>query len=396
MNKSKVKPKLLFVVPLYFANLPRNIRAQNLIKHLADTHECHVLCFDIPIAYDIGAKAYIHKIRFSSFSKYIHQRRHFPSLKVLKPLLFVFRGLNYFLMNYILFPDNLVIEVRRILRALRALDAKHKFDKIILSVIPFSLLAVLRDRRIRGRTISDIGDPLLQKKVLRSSKTYEERFLPLAYKVVVTNENTRDYYANGRGIPADKVFVVRQGYDDEIFYNERLSSDFDFRELNLILSGAFYGEGWRDPNPLLKAATAFKECAPISMTYYGSSINVDQVNENVVRVFPKVDQSKLSEAYRQHNMLVFVDNDNMLQTPGKIFEMLAMKIPILYLYTIETETKVMLDGVDGIFFVKNEYQEILDFFHGVISKNYSFRFCDWSNSANWARRAKEFGEILND
>ena len=93
---------------------------------------------------------------------------------------------------------------------------------------------------------------------------------------------------------------------------------------------------------------------------------------------------------------MFIDNDNLLQTPGKIYELLAMKIPILYLFTVDSETKVMLYGVDGIFFVKNDNQEILNFFHRVINKKYSFRFRDWSNSARWERRAKESHEVLFD
>ena len=238
MNNSKAKPKLLFVVPWYFAISPRNIRAQNMIKHLASAHQCHVLCFDIPVAYDIRAEAYIHKIQFTSFSKYVLQRRHFPNLKVPKPLLYILKGLNYLLRKQILFPDNLIIEVRRISGALRTLDAKHKFDKIILSVLPFSLLAVLKDREIRGRVISDIGDPLLREQVLRSPKRYEERYLRLANKLIVTNENTRDFYIKRRAIPADEIFVVRQGYDNRIFFNENSSSDIDFQELKLILTGA--------------------------------------------------------------------------------------------------------------------------------------------------------------
>ena len=82
---------------------------------------------------------------------------------------------------------------------------------------------------------------------------------------------------------------------------------------------------------------------------------------NKVKNYPLAKEAvdKLSNIYSDADVLVFIDNRDTVQVPGKTLEILATNKPILFIYyNDDSPTLQYIRGYDGIYFAKNNKEEI--------------------------------------
>jgi glycosyltransferase involved in cell wall biosynthesis len=244
------------------------------------------------------------------------------------------------MLNRLLVPDIYAEWLPFALPAGLRLLRKYPYDVIISSSEPRTchVVAYLLKKQGDLPWIADYGDPWvyplssspdgpLKKRLLR---TVERRMLHSADGVTVTAEGTRDLYL--RDYPflnGDTVHLVTQGFDPGAFVEPANPRN---RKFTIVYCGSFY-ERLRDPMPFLEAVAGFRS-EDIEVIVAGR-INrfADTLREAPYRgrvVFLGFLPHRESLALQKRaDLLLHIGNATDVQVPGKIYEYLGARRPIL-------------------------------------------------------------------
>jgi hypothetical protein len=347
------KPIILFVVKAFHKDAPRSIRIKNIIPYLSKEFQIHILTMgeDNNEQYLYNGNIVIHAQRYSRFGILINlqesvrnksvidvkRKTHGYSLKG-----YIIKYISY-LIKLCLYPDKFTVEQNNIYRRVALLDAKYKYSVIIALAKPHSIYTLGRKikRNINGRKklIYDIGDPLNNNSIPRHSLSkylsgyYENKYLKYADSIVVTNNETREMYMREyKYLNSNKVTVIPQGGDNLYIKKKyRLNGG----RLKMIYAGAFYPI-IREPFNLYSAIENIKNI-DLCLDVYGAIANTYNPPESLFdkKIHMKGAQSHqiIRKKYVEYDIIVFIDNSSGVQSPGKIYEILTTKVPILLIYS---------------------------------------------------------------
>lgn len=279
------------------------------------------------------------------------------------------------------------------------------YSAIITSQEPLidSLIGLLLKKRYGSSIywIADIGDPMFSgyypsmKK--RVDSYIEKMVLEYADKVIVTNRSIIAYLVGKYRIKRDKIKVITQGFCKDV-----VRCDYDSKiddRLNLFFGGTFY-DGFREPYNLFEAV---EKVDKVRLTVAGS-------NEKFVRNFKsdKIDfvgvisHSELLRRELESDILINVSNRQRYQLPGKLFEYLGARKPILNIvYDNTDETVSVVKGLNVGIVCKNEVSDIEKAIKFLLNLkgNYS-KYFDFENPLiddfSWKRKAEKVVELLNE
>jgi glycosyltransferase involved in cell wall biosynthesis len=134
----------------------------------------------------------------------------------------------------------------------------------------------------------------------------------------------------------------------------------------------------------------------IKVQVYGNVLDMFKLNNEHVLFEGRVDQKALAKAYEGSDALLFIDNKFGLQTSGKIFELLAFKKPIIFLYNNEESlVYTYAKHFSNIFFIRNEESELRDQvmrLKDFIIKDHKYDYD--VNQFSWDGRATQFKSIV--
>jgi len=181
--------------------------------------------------------------------------------------------------------------------------------------------------------IADIGDPVCAPYNAKLKKPideyFEKKIVQRADRVVVTNRNVRLLLSCKYGVSRKKIEVITQGFDAERFKNKKLESVKN-KQFTILFSGTFY-RGFREPKNLIDALHQLK--------HLDFKLKIAGRNELFLKDFDKIKNKveflgfvpyeKSLELQENADVLVNISNKQVFQVPGKLFEYIGSKKPIL-------------------------------------------------------------------
>lgn len=264
------------------------------------------------------------------------------------------------------------------------LTKKYKYDLLISSALPVTchLIAYTIKKRRGIPWIADYGDPWVfnpafNPKRIKFGIVYkiEQKVLALADAVVVTTEETKqDYLKHYPTLSEEKVTVIPMGADYDLFNGATIERSEKFR---ILYTGAIYGI--RNIEPFLDAVRLFYEEQKlendIEILFAGSIDNrtmkliESKQLQGTIQLLGNLQSDKIPPLLKGANVLLFLGNRGGLQVPGKLFEYLAARRPILCIKGNEKEPSLrFFEGLNRGIIVNNETKEI----YSALIQLYSF------------------------
>jgi hypothetical protein len=253
---------------------------------------------------------------------------------------------------------------------------EHKPD-IIWSTYPV-LTAHLIARKLQKKYdipwVADYRDPL-QCHYDESAKEYaplkkwlEKSIIKAATKVILTTDSSVDLYRElYPEEPKEKFCCIENGFYIEEPTVEVLESVRESKKFTLLYSGVLYANG-RDPIPLFKALSVLKKGGKINsenfvLNFRGTTNNFsDEINmydiKDLINFMPSVSFAEaLEEMSKANANLLIQDSVFNRQIPGKIFDYISVRKPILALTPATSATNTVIEKL-GFGFSASSVEEI--------------------------------------
>lgn len=354
-----MKKKILFVNALFEDNTPRSIRTQNFIKHLKNDNEIHVIYFKFKEETIKIPEVHIHAIQIGNLF-----RRWF--LKT-KPRNLIARALYKIISSSKKMVDIFYFDMKNLSKQINEIEKRENFDKIIISISPFSLYQLAKYISFE-KVILDIGDPLFKNSAYDNSRDeifydLEQKALLKTNRIIVTNVETKNHFIDCYKMNSEYIQIGPQGFDEEAIFKIKNDIKIFNNEKNiirLVYAGRFYKE-LRDPTEFIKGIQSFNlknNNLKIQFDIYGGQ-GMNIIEGNGVSILPSLDQTKVFSQIYYADYNVFFDNKRGMQTPGKIYENLALSTPLLFIKASNTSKSFeLVKNCKGIIFMENNFDEI--------------------------------------
>jgi len=385
-----VRKKILFFIRAFEIIGPQTIRFSEIIKYLPEEYDIHILCFsldnDSPKLEKIENFT-VHRIPYSFLGRIFNagmKKRRFQHNAHKNNEVNIIKRIIRLVSKPLLFPDILIIDF-----LLRKNDIikimQQNFDLIVGSAFPFSILKVgklLHSENIRTPFIYDIGDPFFQNPVNSKIRNYlaykyETKYLKYVDWLVVTNNITKRHYISTFGIILrSKISVIPQAYpvlEVNSNWTNNLKKTLSY-PLKLIYAGNFY-KRLRNPFNLYKSIK-YLGSNNTSLDIFGAVPKSLQCkNIDNIQFLGTLRYNDMIMNYQNYNVIVFMDNAFGLQTPGKIWELISLKKPILFI-TNRTDSPALevMQRYNGCLIVKNEVNEIINGILRIIENSIHFTY----------------------
>lgn len=394
------KKKIFVVQPVFDLNAPRCIRIRNIFKYLTAEFNVQILKFKHPNKTQELPDAIFHSLELSTFNS-TFVNNNFSSEKYISSKSIISRLIRKIHQDYINFPDTWSSTHSQIINYFSS-NKISDVDYIYVSIFPFSNAQLAHSlRQIPGfreaKVILDIGDPLTYnaarlEEVSNLKRNYESKYLSASDKIIVTNQLTKDHYLKDFNIDNNKISVIPQGVDTSLFVCDKLNFLVGDK-IKLCYAGIFY-EKLRSPNNFFTAVKKIEQEPELEIALFGS--NRKYQNRNVT-VHEKISQKQLVQVYNESHVLLFFDNAFGLQLSGKIFELIATRKPILFIYSNpESEALKLVNKYPHIFKTRNTVEDITDALKKLPDVLQSSEHLDYNvQDLSWENRALGFKNILH-
>jgi glycosyltransferase involved in cell wall biosynthesis len=250
---------------------------------------------------------------------------------------------------------------------------ENSYDLIISSGFPFTchIVGFFLKRFSGGKPwIADYGDPWVNNPSFslpnwRSSidKKIESRLLKTVNRVIVTTDKTKEHYLSLYPfIKPEDIKVVTQGFSRGAF-NEASAEITD--KFRITYTGIFYKD--REPVIFFDAINRVKEIWKDLEVIIAGNLSNDEYKryaENnglskIVRFIGFVPQKKALSLQKGASLLLLIGNRGGIQVPGKIYEYIAAKRPILLIKIDEYDiTSMVVERLKRGISVENDPQKI--------------------------------------
>jgi len=220
--------------------------------------------------------------------------------------------------------------------------------------------------------------------------------------------------------PQAKIYPVLSGFDLEEFSNIENSYDLDKNNqkkleekniLNLTYAGSLYS-GKRDPTFLFKGLSQLideRKIDPsiIALDFYGDSGNLEDIANtynirDILNIHGSITHKEVLKRQKESQILLLISWNNKKEEmfiPGKVFEYLSLKRPILSIGYKEGSLKELIARTNVGYHVstldqtKNALMKLYDDF--ISNKTISYKGNEKVNSYSMRNTAKKFGRILD-
>lgn len=275
----------------------------------------------------------------------------------------------------------------------------NKPDIIISSSPPFGamILAWFAKKHYKEEVkwICDLGDPwsfASDRKLGPLMKIFiewlERHILTSADHIIVTNERTKSIYAQVLRIDKSRFSVIYQGADDNrnyIPYSTEFSPGY-------VYTGTFYKD-IREPFFLFDSFS--KNGEKLSIAGNIDSIFLPKDKNDKLSFIGNLSEKDVKALQCSATALIFIDNLNSAQLPGKLFEYIATGRPIICIGVSKSSPVNEIEFLDyPIVFCKNDTQDI----SFAVQKIREIGLHDYAGTlkVSWKNRASELGRIIDE
>lgn len=239
------------------------------------------------------------------------------------------------LLAAILFPDArgewlpwARVRLRRLLKLLNP-------DLVISSHEPATTLQLgLLAKRQGYRWIADLGDPVLATYTPKRWQSRAEQLESVtcreADQLIVTTETTRALLIS-RHKQTAPITVISQGFDQHVITESELPIPVTWDQTELLYTGSLYQ--FRRIDALLEALekTTNIRLNIASIALPESLVIWMQKHPNKIRLLGFLPHSTALQLQRKAHILINIANDDPDQIPGKIYEYLGARRPVLHI-----------------------------------------------------------------
>ncbi len=411
-NKQRIieRPHVVFIVPAFDHPAPRTIRVRQLVKHLKKDFNITVLCLKAGLTQVEKTNSddyFVVRVPYSGLSRFITLRRY-SDITISHFVSRIVRPISYLLRRFVFIPDPWIVESNRLIAALNELETP--VDVVVAVMMPFSVGMVAADFKQgvantkKVPLVCDIGDPLAHNIIqsMRHSKKrlmrYERTVLEHSDHIIVTNEATAAHYGQEYHIAKELVSCIPQGAQA----NPPLASSQPNNSsglIKMVYAGIFI-QSIRNPSLLFNALKAYQDS--IALTVYGS---IDQcfVDGNEHIAFKgEVPHAEVLDRYPDANCVLYIDNSEGMQTSGKIYELLALRMPVLFIYTNhESPVKRLCEAYQHVILCESSATAISSVLNSLDAR--IKRANEWLESSegdyhpekfSWESRASQYKDVL--
>ncbi len=407
---------VLFVVRSYSRTGALPIRFRQIAGFLACKFDVHVLELThgkAPVRVENGVT--IHPVEYSRPGKILNPEKSYTitgtsgSTSYVKPLAMLKR-----LIRSLLFPDSVVTEARHLRKEVLRLTGEYRFSSVVLSAFPFSVLLCARSlrRKTEAGIILDVGDPFYRNSTngyLKDllARRFERRHLKFIDRLVVSSEALRQHYLESYSyLTPGTVRTVAMGItgsllpvlSPESVAGKGKPPGEPFR---LVYAGQLYRK-MREPFELYRAVSALKseDNVEVSLSMYGSyssEFSAGFENTEGIRFMGPVAHGDIANVYGSADALVFIDNAYGLQTPGKIFEVVFVNKPVLFIADRDQSPALdFIRGLNHIVTARNSAGSIADAVRVIMKMNPEYPSPEKVREFLWEKRAEEYSHIINE
>lgn len=424
--------RLLVISPLFYVNAPQPARFRELVSRWAAHFEVTVLAFNTGGEDKITQTgAVVSLMEFSTPGRLLigsrlrgHDRQQqgsqangFPDKLNRSGLLpdssskrISFRGiLRKIHINRFFFPDIFIVEYLNIKRQVMALAERIQPDTVIISTAPFTLMLLsgsLKRRFPQIKIVIDTGDPFhgdsssysgrLMHKLF--AKKVEGRGLVSADLLVVPTLKLKKHYlaCYGSVIPENRIKVIENGIS-EVFTkipDRRNERGAPFR---MVYAGRFY-KMMRDPSALYSAVRQFS-AGEVILKVFGNIQGkyLPPASDPRFVTGGAVPARELAREYENADLVVYLDNAYGVQVPGKVYEVLAVNRPVLYICRDSgSPSYELVSGQDGIITVRNDYRDIAAGIAQIMKNSPGVKFSRGSDRYTFDSLASAYWILLNE
>ena len=283
---------------------------------------------------------------------------------ILEKLLLFIRG-NFFI------PDARVTWVRPSVSFLSNYISEHQIDTIITTGPPHSLhlIGLQLKQKHALKWVADFRDPWTQivyhKKLKLSSfaqkkhKKLEASVLQNADQLIVTSQKTKTLFSELTTTP---ILVLSNGFDFEFPTDSQLDSKFTLSHIGSLLEGRNPSVLWSVLSDLIEESEAFGAAFQLNLIGDVSSEVMDTIQgyglEKHTHNIGYVAHKELLK-YQTKTQLLLLIEENSKETehiiPGKLFEYMASKRPIIALGPNSSNVEAILNETNsGTYFRYDE------------------------------------------
>ncbi|MGH7799428.1 MAG: glycosyltransferase [Thermodesulfobacteriota bacterium] len=240
-------------------------------------------------------------------------------------------------------PDEAVSWLPFALSTGRRLIKENSYDAIISSAFPFTCHVVgyfLKQLSGGKPWIADYGDPWVNNPSFplpkwRSliDKKLETRILKSVNKLIFTTDGTKEHYLNLYPfLKSEDVKVITQGFSYKEFHESPPESTDKFR---IVYTGMFYKDG--EPFRFFDALKSVREIwKDLEVVIAGNITNEEYKRyteknglSEVVKFIGFVSNKRSLALQKGASVLLLIGHGGGIQVPGKTYEYIAAKRPIL-------------------------------------------------------------------
>lgn len=399
---------ILFVVRGFSSAGAQPLRFRKLISFLKKTHNIVVVEYtDKDEIIKEEENLVIIRLKYSKLGKFFNRRQKGVSEnnfqngnKQVSKVLYIFRFLKT-----LVFPDPFITEILGLKSQLRKLIIEYKIDLIVGSAFPHSTLMLSTvAKKANLPFIYDIGDPFFgnaNNLYLKNffARYYEKRYLKKISRLVVTNIQTQKFYETNYPFLVSKIDIVEQGIDPPKTKGEtKVSLLNENKHFKLLYAGQFYSK-LREPFELYKAINEINTNLngnSYLLSIFGNISNIfTPTNLEFISLNGYASNEEIWDHIEKSDIVVFIDNSFGIQTPGKVFEVIASRKPILFIGdNLNSPAYTIAKTYPNVFYCSNKKEDIKTTINLIVSTSHSSYELKNIEKFYWENRANDFNEII--
>lgn len=382
---------ILFICGNVSINSSQGVRYRNLFREWAGMHKLTILSYS---PFEIDCVENSHFLINQSNDRKERKRKFLWQV--------IMRIYKQYLRQFI-FPDRYKYALPLYKQKLKKILKNSQFDVVIIGITPYSLYELtqfVKSQDNRIKVFVDLSDPFIENASNKGNllfnnyrvRQFEFRYLKHCDGIVVLNPTIKDLYENTYNLQK-RVYVIEQGYSPlEISIQDENIKQENYK---LIYAGAL-SKKFRNPFPLYQAINKATEKWHLDL-YGNISEELIPLNNPNINFYGVIDHKRLVKKYAQADVIVFIDNAFGYQVPGKLFEVISIGKPVLFIYSNSNSPSLFyIAKLSHVIMVENDVEKISQKLNEIRNlKSTLFDNKDYKQY-NWANLSNTYMDLIYD
>ena len=315
---------------------------------------------------------------------------------------------KYGVANFML-PDPHIKNFYKFYKKAKEIIKNEKIATVVTYSFPYSFHVIgyyLKKKMPNIKWVLDYGDiwygaPFEEFKKLRFKKKLdfliEKNILKKADLVSLTTQPSIDFYR--RTFKFDRFCLTEMGHNPK---NGLHKQNFKVKTLKIIHAGRLYYP-MRDPIALIEFLEKTKENIELILigaldSYLEKEIN--KINPQKTKLKGWMTSIELEKELRNSHVLILFGNQSELQVPGKLYEYLSYRVPVIYVHhNLKNDPVLQITKKYNFVYpisnskVDEEFSDIINKLKLNIENNISSNYEDYYD---WKNIGNRFNKSLKD